>query len=162
MNTKSIKCIQINLNCCKAAQALMHQTASEKDADFVLACEYNRTEGPNWYADTTNKAAIVNVKKARLDNEGRGEAGFRWVSAHGLRMNSCYWSPNSTLLEYTDFISRLEASIRSDSTEDLLTGDLNAKHSYWGCPLNNRRGEILADLIDATGLVLCNRDNSSP
>lgn len=84
-------------NCCKAAQALIHQTASEKDADFVLACEYNRTEDPNWYVDTTNKAAIVNEKKARRDDEGRGEAGFRWVSACGLRMFSCYWSPNSTL-----------------------------------------------------------------
>lgn len=110
----------------------MYQTASKKDADYVLACEYNRTEGPNWYVDATNKTAIVSVKKARLDNEERGEAGFRWVSAHCLRIYSCYWSPNSTIQEYTDFISRLEASIRSDSTEILLTGDFNPKHSYWG------------------------------
>jgi len=155
------KFLQINLNCCKAAQALMHQTALEKSADFVLISEYNRVEGPNWYADGTNKAAIVNVTKSRLDNEGRLEPGFRWVCDRGLRIYSCYWSPNSTLQEYEDFISRLEASIRRTATEILLTGDFNAKHSDWGCPRNDRRGEVLADLITSTGLVVCNRGNTN-
>jgi len=64
--------LQINLNCCKAAQALMHQMAAEDAVDFVLTSEYHREEGPNWYADTTSKAAIVNIKRARLDDEGAG------------------------------------------------------------------------------------------
>ncbi|KAL4104700.1 hypothetical protein QTP88_019982 [Uroleucon formosanum] len=106
------------------------------------------------------KAAIVNVSKARLDNEGRPETGFRWVCYQGLRIYSFYWSPNSTLQEFKDFVSRLEISIRSANTEILLTGDFNAKHTYWGSPLNDRRGEALADLIDAMGLVVCNRGNS--
>ncbi|XP_022161818.1 uncharacterized protein LOC111027709 [Myzus persicae] len=160
LNTVMIAVLQINLNCCKAAQALMHQTALEKSADFVLISEYNRVEGPHWYADATNKAAIVNVKKTRLENEGCTEAGFSWVCDRGLRIYSGYWSPNSTFQEYKDFTSRLEASIRSANTEILLTGDFNAKHTYWGCPQNDRRGEILADLIDATGLVVCNKGNS--
>jgi len=160
MTTKPIKCIQINLNCCKAAQALLHQTASEKTADIFIS-EYKKKEGPNWYVDTTGKAAIVNVQKTRLDSEGLGEAGFRWVSANGIRMYSCYWSPNSTLQEYKDFVSRLEASIKSQSSEIHLTGDFNAKHVNWGCPQNDKRGEILAELIDATGLVICNRGNAS-
>jgi 5-carboxymethyl-2-hydroxymuconate isomerase len=76
-------------------------------------------------------------------------------------MYSCYWSPNSTLQEYKDFVSRLEASIKSQPSEVLLTGDFNAKHANWGCPQNDKRGEILAELIDATGLVICNRGNAS-
>lgn len=160
MTTKPIKCIQINLNCCKAAQALLHQTASEKSADYIFTSEYNKKEGSNWYVDVTGKAAIVNVKKRRLDSEGHGEAGFRWVIANGIRMYSCYWSPNSTLQEYKDFVGRLEASIKSQPSEVLLTGDFNAKHVNWGCPQNDKRGEILAELIDATGLVICNRGNA--
>ncbi|KAF0745515.1 Reverse transcriptase domain-containing protein, partial [Aphis craccivora] len=152
----------INLNCCKAAQALMHQIALNKSADFVLVSEYNRVEGPNWYADGTNKAAIVNVTKSRrLDKDGHQEPGFRWVCDRGLRIYSCYWSPNSTLQEYEDFISRLDASIRLPATEILLTGDFNAKHSDWGCPRNDRRGEVLADLITSAGLVVCNRGNKN-
>lgn len=156
------KLLQINLNCCNAAQALMRQIALEKFVYFVLISEYNRVEGPNWYANGTNKAAIVNVTKSRLHNEGPQEPGFRWVCVRGLRIYSCYWSPNSTLQEYEEFISRLGANIRSTATEILLTGDFNAKHSDWGCPRNDRRGEVLADLITSTGLVVCNRDNTNP
>lgn len=149
--------LQINLNCCKAAQALMHQMAAEEAVDFVLTSEYNREEGPNWYADTTGKAAIVNTNKMRLDKEGLGEAGFRWVKVNGLRLYSCYWSPNSTIQEYKDFVNRLERSIRSEATEILLTGDFNAKHAEWGCPRNDKRGDILLDMINSAGLVMCNK-----
>lgn len=160
MNTKPIKFIQINLNNCKAAQALLQQTVAEKSVDFALVSEMNRTEGPNWYADTNGKAAIVNLRNARLDNEGQSEPGFRWVTLYGMRIYSCYWSPNTTLQEFKDFTSRLETSIRSESTEVLLVGDFNAKHVDWGCPQNDRRGEVLSDLINAIGLVVCNIGNS--
>lgn len=72
-----IKFLQINLDRCIVAQALMHQIALEKSADFIQTSEQNRVEGPNWYADETNKAAIINVKKSTLENEGRDELGFR-------------------------------------------------------------------------------------
>lgn len=156
-----IKYLQINLNCCKAAQALLHQVAAEEAADFLLTSEPNRKEGANWYTDTLGKAAIVNTSNARLEKEGLGEAGFRWVEVHGLRLYSCYWSPNSTILEYTDFVTRLERSIKSDGTEILLTGDFNAKHTDWGCPRNDRRGDILMDMINTAGLVVCNKGNRS-
>lgn len=72
-------------------------------------------------------------------------------------MNSCYWSPNSTFREYQDFLNRLEASIRSDPTEVLLTGDFKAKHTDWGSPKSECRGDALVDLINALGLVICIR-----
>jgi len=156
-----IKFIQINLNCCKAAQALLHQVAAEKSSDFIFASELNRNEGPNWYSDTVGKAAIVNIKRARLDDEGAGEAGFRWISVHGIRLYSCYWSPNSMFPEYLDFLTRLEHSIRNDRTEAIITGDFNAKHIDWGSPRSEQRGEALADLINTLGLVICNKGNSS-
>lgn len=86
-----IKYIQINLNCCKAAQTLLNQVAAEKSTELVFASEPNRDEGTNWHTDRTGKASIVNVKRTSLDNEGSGEAGFRWISAHGIRLFSCYW-----------------------------------------------------------------------
>lgn len=158
---KMPKYLQINLKCCKAAQALMHQTALEEKVDFILTSELHRTEGSNWYVDTTSKAAIVNVQKIRLEKEGKGEAGFSWVTAHGITLFSCYWFPNSTINEYINFLNRLENSIRSEPTEVLLTGDFNTKHIDWGCPISDRRGEALIDLVNATGLVICNRGKAS-
>lgn len=120
------KCLQINLNCCKAAQALLLQTAAETSIDFVFASEFNRPEGPNWYTDT-NKAAIINVKRVGVDNLGVSEPGFRWIEAGGRRLYSCYWSPNSPYADYLDFLYRLEA--RSVRCEVLVAGDLDAHHS---------------------------------
>lgn len=155
------KYLQINLNCCKAAQALLQQVSVEENVDFILASEFHRKEGPNWYADTSGKAAIVNTNKTRLDKEGMGESGFRWVAVHGLRLFSCYWSPNSTLQEFADFVNRLEKAIRSEASEVLLTGDFNAKHTDWGCPKNDKRGDILMDMINSIGLVICNKGNEA-
>jgi len=151
--------LQINLNCCKAAQALMHQIAAERSADFIIISEPNKQDGPNWHLDDQNKAAIVNVKQIQLDNPGISEEGFRWISAHSTCFYSCYWSPNSSLPEYRAFLSRLERSIRSAPGSIVLAGDFNAKHSDWGCPANDQRGEDLSDMIHATGLVTCNLGN---
>lgn len=149
-----VKLLQINLNCCKAAQALMYQKAAEYSADFIIISEPNRQDGPNWYLDLNKKAAIVNAKSAHITNLGLGESGFRWISITGMRIYSCYWSPNTSIADFMDFLHRLERSIRS-TTEDIL---LAGKHSDWGCPNNDKRGEALADLINAAGLVVCNKD----
>lgn len=139
----------------------MHQVAAEENIDFVLASEFNRVEGSNWYTDTLGKAAIVNVSKTRLDKEGLREAGFRWVEVHGLKLYTCYWSPNSTIQEYKDFLSKLERSIKSEASEVILTGDFNAKHVDWGCPSSDKRGEILMDMVNSAGLVICNKGEKS-
>lgn len=111
--------------------------------------------------DTSGKAAVVNFKRARLDNEGKEEAGFRWIMVQGIRFYSCNWSPNSTFPGYLDFLARLEHSLRSEQTEAIITGDFNAKHIDWGSPKSEQRGEALVDLISALGLVICNKENKS-
>ncbi|KAL4121475.1 hypothetical protein QTP88_013984 [Uroleucon formosanum] len=72
--------------------ALLSQVTVEKSANFVIVCEPNR-KGPSWYIDKSGDAAIINIKRTRLENEGLAEPGFRWVTAHGIRIYSCYWSP---------------------------------------------------------------------
>jgi len=96
-----ISFLQINLNCCKAAQALMYQTAAEISADFLIVSEYNKVDS-NWYVDANNKTAFVNAKNAAITSAGSSEAGFRWVSAAGIRIYSCYWSPNTNLSKKKD------------------------------------------------------------
>lgn len=156
-----LKFIQINLNRCKAAQALLSQVAVEKLADLVFVSEPNRSEGTHWYMDKSGDAGIINTKKIRIENEGVTERGFRWIMSQGIRFYSCYWSPNSTFKEYLDFLTSLHSSIKSATTEVLITGDFNAKHSDWGSPANDKRGEALVDLINSTGLIVCNEGRKS-
>lgn len=74
----------------------------------------------------------------------------------GIKLYSCYCSPNKTHNEYMDFLARLELSISSTHSEVLLTGDFNAHHTDWGSRVCNKRGEALSDLINARGLTICN------
>lgn len=94
-----IAVLQINLNCCKAAQALMHHIAVEKSADFLIVSEYIKADS-NWHVDDNNRAAIVNTKNAVITSTGTSEAGFRWISTAGIRIYSCYWSPNTSLADF--------------------------------------------------------------
>lgn len=152
--------LQINLHCCKEAQSLLHQVAVEKEADYILVSEPHHAEGHNWHNDSANKAAVINEKSAQLDEIGGKEPGFSWVLADGVKMYSCYWSPNSTHTEFLDFLARLEVSLRSTQTEVLIAGDFNSHHFDWGSRSCNKRGEALSDLIHAHGLVICNTGNT--
>jgi len=100
-------------------------------------------------------------KRSRLDNEGLAETGFRWVTSQDIRLYSCYWFPNSTFKEYIDFLISLQSSIKSATTEVLIAGDFNAKHTDWGSPANDRRREALVDMINSTGLITYNTGKKS-
>lgn len=148
--------LQINLNCCKVAQQLLLQTATEKEADVLIICEQNRSL-PHWYTDTDGKAAIAlhqNVIPEELGNPGKG---YVWVRIGGIRIYSCYVSPNITLTEYKAYLGRLEASIRAGSGEVILAGDFNAKSAEWGSTVTDQRGDELSSLIASLDLSVCNR-----
>lgn len=99
-----IKCLQINLHCCKAAQALMHESAANKQIDFAFVSEFNRTEGNSWYTDKEEKAALMNISNLRLDDTSIGKDGFRWIAIGGMRLYSCYLSPNMPLAVFHAFV----------------------------------------------------------
>jgi len=152
--------LQINLHCSKAAQDHLHQAGIEKAADYKLITEPDHIETSNWYSVYSNKAAIINAKHSSIDQIGAKEQGFCWIQSGGVRLYSCYWSPNSTLLEYKDFIARLELSIRSANFQVLVTDDFNAHHTDWGSRSNSKRGEALSDSISALGLMISNSGNT--
>lgn len=155
-----INVLKINLNCCREAQALMHQTAINYSADYLIVSEPNKQDGPHWYLDANNNAAIINSKYAQIADPGFSEAGFRWISISGTRIYLCYRSPNTTMLDFRDFLFRLERSIRSTSEDILLAGEFNVKHSDWGSQHNDQRDEALTDMVHALGLITCNTGNS--
>lgn len=100
---KMISFLEINLNCCKAAQDLMCQYAAEEAIDYIFVSEYNNLGNQHWYSDGTGKAAIVCNPSNTVTNIGQSENGFRWIEADGMTLYSCYWSPKTSLQEFKQF-----------------------------------------------------------
>lgn len=152
----TLRFLQINLNCCKVAQQLMLQTATEKRANILIISEPNRN-CKEWYADTEGKAAIALLQGAIPEQIGKPGKGYAWLRYQGIRIYSCYVSPNITMAEYIDYLQNLEASIRSENGEVILAGDFNAKNAEWGSATNDKRGDELSALIATLDLYVCNK-----
>lgn len=118
--------LQINLNCAKAAQDLMCQLTTEERIDYVIVSEYNSAPTQNWYTDSNRKAAINCMPNCLVDNLEQSEPGLRWIATGGMRLYSCYWSPNTTFAEYVQFLSWLETSVRGNYLDEIIAGNFNA------------------------------------
>lgn len=142
-----ISFLQINLNCCRAAQDLLQQTARERRADVIIVCEQHRNATTRWYSDAKSKAAInltasrLCVTKAEVSREG-----WTWVELGGIRIYSCYFSPNAPLDAFARDLGYLEESIRTSTLPIILAGDFNAKAPEWGSSVTNRRGALLGQM----------------
>ena len=58
------------------------------------------------------------------------EAGFFWVA--GVRVYSCYFSPNDPVEVFETQILLLEKSLREAVGRCLIGGDFNSKSPEWG------------------------------
>lgn len=139
---------------------------------FLSKCTYKivlfflHLKNINWFWEDINaifpliKAYQTTLKYLSLCvcvyDLGQSEPGFSWVAVKCRRIYICYWSPNSSFLEYVDFLSRLDACIRGSKSPVVVADDFNAWHMAWGSKSNNRHGEELYDLIVSRGLVLVN------
>jgi len=112
-----INFLQINLNCCKAAQALVTKTADDLNIDFILVSEQNQTCYRSWIQDISKKSAIVNHSRMQIYEIGNPELGFTWIRLADTRIYSCYWTPKPDLATFTDFLWCLETNIRASRGE---------------------------------------------
>lgn len=151
------KILQINLRGSRVAQDWAYNTAKNRGANILILSEYYNCNGTDCYSDTDKRASIELVSSLSIQDLGREESGFRWIKIGGIRIYSCYWSPNTDIKQYEHFILRLELSVRGGRGEVIIAGDFNAHHTEWGCPKNNRRGEILSNMIHALDLLICNK-----
>jgi len=134
-NQAMIIILLINVEMGRASQGLMKKVAVEINADAIVISEPNRNEGEDnaWYPDSTGRAAVVVTDRIPVENPGQPERGFWWVQLSGIRLYSCYWPPHSSssILEFSDFIDRLETSIRESVLPVIVAGDFNAKSGHW-------------------------------
>lgn len=153
--------MQCNLNHCSVAQDLIVQYMIEEKISIAFLSDPYRVNADSsaWLASSgSSKAAIyiasdgVTIANVLTDPE------FVSARINGVQVFSCYVSPNQPLEDFTDFLQRLENSVRTvpRGTPVLVTGDFNARSAAWGDWVSNARGEELGMLIESLDFVIIN------
>ena len=159
-----IRCMQINLNHCWAAQQLLKQTVLDQSINVVLVSEQlrNPTDDMNWVSSNDNKCAVVVVDHSAPPIEDRGSGtGFAWIKLGSLVIYSCYYTPNCSVTEFEEYLGCLDDSIRiHQNCQVVVGGDLNAHSAMWGCLRDDARGHLLVDFVVSLDLMSCNIGSS--
>lgn len=97
--------------------AVKSHKARELGIDVLVICEQyrNETEENGWFHDESGKsvAAVLN-QDVPIELAGPPkDVGFRWIIVRGIRIYSCYWSPNANSESFAGLLDQLEISIRS-------------------------------------------------
>ncbi|KAL4091732.1 hypothetical protein QTP88_026379 [Uroleucon formosanum] len=152
--------MQINLNHCRAAQQLLKQTVLDQAISVVLVSEQlrNPMEDANWVSSDDNRCAVVAVGHSAPPIEDRGSGtGFAWIKLESLVIYSCYYTPNCSVAEFEEYLSRLEDSIRVHrDCQVVVGGGLEAHSATWGCPRDVARGLLQVDFVISLNLMSCN------
>ena len=109
-----VKFLQLNLGRGKEAHNLLMQTARERGADVLLISEQHKwSENSAWCLDASRRAGIL-VCSPDLNIGGflETDAEFVWVEMAGVRVYSCFFSPNDPFEIFETRILLLEESLR--------------------------------------------------
>lgn len=154
-----ISFLQANLNRARAAQALIMQLLFETKAEVAIISEPNKIPANDrWYGSTDLSCCLYLTNNVNVINSGQGK-GYVWLDFPGLRVYSCYFSPNRrhSIDEYRVYLSCLEESIRQGPSEVIVAGDFNAHSPCWGSPSTCPKGDALTDFFNSLGLVVVNQ-----
>jgi hypothetical protein len=159
------KCLQINLNWSGPALQLMYATAAELDIDLAIISEPPRVPPTtSGWTRSPDGSCVVAVLSANLAPTSSGSGfGHVWITLGRLLIVSCYCSPNVSLIEYSAFLNEVEQSVRSTLVPGggvTIAGDFNAKSSVWGSASNDRRGDLLWDVMSSLGMTAANSDST--
>lgn len=150
-----LRFLQGNINHCARAQDLLFQSMAQWSIQVAVVAEpYFIPARGDWLGCIDGSVAIIG---GTLIDPSRGRG---WVAAvsGGIVIVGAYFSPNKSLADFEGFLVELGAVVgRYHPRPVLVLGDLNAKSSAWGSPVTDPRGEVLAEWVVTTGLVVLNR-----
>ena len=113
---------RLNLGRGKEAQDLRMQPARESGADVLLISEQHKwSENSAWYQDASRRAGIlVCSPDLSIRDYLETNAGFVCVEVAGVRVYSCYFSPNDTFKIFETQILLLKESLKGASGRTLI------------------------------------------
>ena len=114
----------------KEAQNLLMQTARERRADVLLISEQHKgSKNSAWYQDASRRAGIlVCSPDLSIADFLETDAGFVWVEVAGVRVYSCYFSPNHPFEIFETQILLLEESLKEASAPSCLKDRRLVRH----------------------------------
>lgn len=127
-NDSLINVIQINIGWSFEGQ----QMARDHDAGVIVASEFGCNMGEySWYNDSFGRATLFIDASTPIEVLSHVNNGFRWAQVGGKRIYSVYCSPNVSFDEFSDWLARLEFSVRGSPIPVIVAGDLNTKSPDW-------------------------------
>ena len=131
--TEESKIPQLDLGRVNEAWDLLMQTARERGADVLLISGRDKwSENSAWYQDASRRTGIL-VCRPDLSIRDFQEivAGFVWMEVAGVRVYSCYFSPNDPFEIFETQFLLLEDSLREAGGRSLIAGNFNSKSPEW-------------------------------
>ena len=134
------------------------QTAKERGADVLLISEQHKwSENSAWYQDASRRAGIlVCSPDLSIADCLATDAGFVWVEVAGVRVYSCYFSPNDPFEIFETQILLLEESLKEACGLSLIPGDFNSMSPEWGEARLDRRGILVDEMVARNDLIVLN------
>ena len=126
---QEVKFLQLNLGRGRDAQDLLMQTARERGVDVLLISEqYKWSENSSWFQDASRGVGIlVCSPDLSVGDFLESDEGFVWGEVAGVRVYSCYFSPNDPFEVFETQILLLEKSLSEAVGRSLIGGDFNSK-----------------------------------
>lgn len=146
----TLKVMQINANHCRDAHYLLRSTAAELGADVVAVAEPLGDSGGGWTNGNNGGVAMwvigFNGRSAQDDLTVIADV-YVAVVIDSLMLVSVYLRPNVSIGVYQEQVAELEELSASWGGAIMFVSDFNAKSPEWGSGAQNRRGQILLDMI---------------
>lgn len=153
--------LQTNLGRSYKAHDVAYATALELKADIVIASEPNKkTVGRGaWICDANLDVAVRLLNSNLVVQKINKYQGIVRISLLRFDLVCCYISPNCALQDFETFTNNLGSVLATGDRSFVVTGDFNAKSSCWGSPINDRRGDMLAEMMAGLGVSALNKGN---
>ena len=125
---------------------------------MLISEQHKWSENSAWYQDASRRAGILACSPdLNIGDLLETDAGFVWVEVAGVRVYSCYFSPNDPFEILETQILLLEESLREASGRSLIAGVFNSKSPEWGEARLDRRGILVGEMADRNDLIVLNQ-----
>ena len=111
-----------------------------------------------WFQDASRRAGIlVCSSHLSVGDFLESDAWFVWVEVAGVRVYSCYFSPNDLSEVFETQILLLEESLNQTVGGSIIGGDFNSKSPQWGDARLDRRGILVGEMVARDDLIVLNQ-----
>lgn len=158
----NMKVIQCNLARCWDAQHLLSKQMQELEIGVCVISEPRTIPcSPFWMGSQNGLAAIVwDNTKINMCRHLETQRDYVVAECGGIRVISCYISPNIDRSEVLECLDRLSDTIRGLDGRVMICGDMNAKSTLWNCTYTCSRGKLIEEWMAEMNLTLINEGDT--